>query len=276
MNVQGMAQAYQTQAASMPENNVKSQKKEDAAPERRLKQDIIVISDEARNRIKEELLSKKEIPSQAVYECPESLRNAIIEKANEMRTGAKNIEADDSPFVSAKSIADAQKESFDNVFKAYYKQLKDSGVTRAEMAESYNDKLTAEKEKPASKMTAEEKLRQADEFYAKHDELYAQQMASVMKTIGDGMEVAQEIFRRMSSGAKVSKEDEENLMQYDPQMYMAAKNAQMMAEQHEDMSDESLIRKFTEDHAGDRKDWTSELDNQIAQMQQNADAVSET
>lgn len=183
MNVQGMAQAYQTQAASMPENNVKSQKKEDAAPERRLKQDTIVISDEARNRIKE---------------------------------------------------------------------------------------------KPASKMTAEEKLRQADEFYAKHDELYAQQMASVMKTIGDGMEVAQEIFRRMSSGAKVSKEDEENLMQYDPQMYMAAKNAQMMAEQHEDMSDESLIRKFTEDHAGDRKDWTSELDNQIAQMQQNADAVSET
>lgn len=174
MNVQGMAQAYQTQAASMPENNVKSQKKEDAAPERRLKQDTIVISDEARNRIKEE------------------------------------------------------------------------------------------------------KLRQADEFYAKHDELYAQQMASVMKTIGDGMEVAQEIFRRMSSGAKVSREDEENLMQYDPQMYMAAKNAQMMAEQHEDMSDESLIRKFTEDHAGDRKDWTSELDNQIAQMQQNADAVSET
>ena len=135
------------------------------------------------------------------------------------------------------------------------------------------DKLTSEKEKPASKMTAEEKLRQADEFYAKHDELYAQQMASVMKTIGDGMEAAQEIFRRMSSGAKVSKEDEENLMQYDPQMYMAAKNAQMMAEQHEDMSDESLIRKFTEDHAGDRKDWTSELDEKIKAM---SDATGNT
>lgn len=111
------------------------------------------------------------------------------------------------------------------------------------------------------------KTKQADEFLAQHDKLYAEQQAAVMETITDGMAVAQEIARRMSSGAKVSPSDENNLMQYDMRMYMAAKNAQMMAERKEDMSDESLIDKFEERHANDRKDWTSELNDKIVQIQ---------
>ena len=119
-----------------------------------------------------------------------------------------------------------------------------------------------------SKISAENKMKQADEFLAQHDKLYAEQQAAVMKTITEGMAVAQEIARRMSSGAKVSQSDENNLMQYDMRMYMAAKNAQMMAERKKDMSDESLIDKFNEKHAHDRKDWRSELDQRIQSINQ--------
>lgn len=59
-------------------------------------------------------------------------------------------------------------------------------------------------------------------------------------------------------------------------MYMAAKNAQMLAEREKDMSDESLIDEFVERHANDRKDWTSELDDHIAHMQDDHNNVSST
>lgn len=121
----------------------------------------------------------------------------------------------------------------------------------------------------------DQKVRQADEFLAQHDKLYAQQQAAVMDTITDGMAVAQEIARRMSSGAKVSQADENNLMQYDMRMYMAAKNAQMMALRKKDMSDESLIDQFVERHANDRKDWTSELDQRIQDINQSQTAGEE-
>ena len=60
-------------------------------------------------------------------------------------------------------------------------------------------------------------------------------------------------------------------MQYDMQMYMAAKNAQMMAERKKDMSNESLIDQFVERHANDRKDWTSELEQRIQSINQSQD-----
>ena len=99
-------------------------------------------------------------------------------------------------------------------------------------------------------------------------------MATVMNTIKDGMQTAQEIARRMSSGAKVSPADEQNLQLYDPRMYAAAKQAQMMAQKKKDMSDESLIDQFVVRHANDRKDWTSELNAKIESMS-NADVASE-
>lgn len=89
-----------------------------------------------------------------------------------------------------------------------------------------------------------------------------------METITDGMAVVQEIARRMSGGAKVSQSDENHLMQYDMRLYMAAKNAQMMAKRKKDMSNESLIDQFVERHADDRKDWTSELDQRIQSINQ--------
>ncbi|MDE5803790.1 MAG: hypothetical protein K2I22_12850 [Lachnospiraceae bacterium] len=138
-----------------------------------------------------------------------------------------------------------------------------------------NENVTAGSDVSNAQLSAEKKMKQADEFLAQHDKLYAEQQAAVMETITDGMAVAQEIARRMSSGAKVSQSDENNLMQYDMRMYMAAKNAQMMAERKKDMSDKSLIDKFVERHANDRKDWTSELDQRIQSINQSQTTEAE-
>lgn len=140
------------------------------------------------------------------------------------------------------------------------------------------DKNSDEKSSNQVELSAEAKLKQADEFWMKHDQLYAEQQAAVMNTITDGMAVAQAIYRRMASGAKVSSRDEQNLMEYDFNMYMAAKNAQMMAKRHEDMSKDSLVEDFEKRHANDRKDWTSELNDKIGaiDIQSDADAAFST
>ena len=138
-----------------------------------------------------------------------------------------------------------------------------------------NENVTTSSDVSNSQISTEKKIKQANEFLAQHDKLYAEQQAAVMETITDGMAVAQEIARRMSSGAKVSQSDESNLMQYNMQMYMAAKNAQMMAERKKDMSNESLIDRFAERHANDRKDWTSELDQRIQSIHQSQTAEAE-
>lgn len=66
------------------------------------------------------------------------------------------------------------------------------------------ENVTTGSEVSNSQISAEKKIKQADEFLAQHDKLYGEQQAAVMETITDGMAVAQEIARRMSSGAKVS------------------------------------------------------------------------
>lgn len=138
-----------------------------------------------------------------------------------------------------------------------------------------NEIVTTSSDVSNSQISAEQKIKQADDFLAQHDKLYAEQQAAVMDTITDGMAVAQEIARRMSSGAKVSPSDENNLMQYDMRMYMAAKSAQMMAERKKDMSNESLIDQFVERHANDRKDWTSELEQRIQGINQSQTTEAE-
>ncbi len=120
----------------------------------------------------------------------------------------------------------------------------------------------------AKTITPEEKIQMANQFWAEHEEEHAKSQAEILGRIGEGMAVAQEISRRMSSGAKVSQSDENNLMQYDMRMYMAAKNAQMMAQRKEDMSDDSLIDKYVEKHKNDQKDFVSGELEKIAEMGQ--------
>lgn len=71
-------------------------------------------------------------------------------------------------------------------------------------ANQKNGNVTTGSDISNSQISAEKRINQADEFLAQHDKLYGEQQAAVMETITDGMAVAQEIARRMSSGAKVS------------------------------------------------------------------------
>ncbi len=134
-----------------------------------------------------------------------------------------------------------------------------------ESSEIISESLNQDKTKT---ITPEEKIQMANQFWADHEAEHAKSQGEIMQRIGEGMAVAQEISRRMSSGAKVSQSDENNLMQYDMRMYMAAKNAQMMAQRKEDLSDESLIDEYVEKHKNDQKDFVSEELDKIAEMRQ--------
>lgn len=127
--------------------------------------------------------------------------------------------------------------------------------TESENAELFSDDSATEVKK-----------NNAQQFLMEASQNYANQMSSIMGKISDEMQLAQEIYRRIASGAKVSQADEQTLMNYDSKMYMAAKNAQMMAERHEDLPNESLTEQFEEKHANDRTDWTTELENRISEL----------
>lgn len=156
--------------------------------------------------------------------------------------------------------------------------------TNMRVTESYGITYTAEKPETDSAQSADgtsadtgqtltDKQMRAQQFWLEASQNYAEQTASVMGEITDNMRVAQEIYRRMASGAKVSQSDEQTLMEYDSRMYMAAKNAQMMAERKEDLSRDSLTEKFEKRHANDRRDWTSQLESRIAELGLGPDAT---
>lgn len=66
-----------------------------------------------------------------------------------------------------------------------------------------------------------------------HNSEVAKQQSEAMAEQADEMLKMMEVFRRISSGAKVPQEDERKLMEYDHQLYMAAKTAAMMAQQND-------------------------------------------
>ena len=76
--------------------------------------------------------------------------------------------------------------------------------------------------------------------FALQDLENANKNASGMADSYKQMAIAMEISRRMCKGAYVSQKDEKFLMNYDSKMYQMAKNAQMMAKQKEDQTDETL------------------------------------
>ncbi len=158
----------------------------------------------------------------------------------------------------AMNISSVNTQTYQNMYTTTKKQQSD-------VVDDFQEKSIDNK---AKVITPEEKLQMANQFWAEHDAEYAKSQGEILQRIGEGMAVAQEISRRMSSGAKVSQSDENNLMQYDMRMYMAAKNAQMMAQRKEDMSDESLIDKYVEKHKNDKKDFVSEELAKVEEMGQ--------
>ena len=181
----------------------------------------------------------------------------------------EEIEALDKAFLEYSNRQSRNNNQIHEILADHANKVSQLSNGRAKIASETADLLRTDSAKnnaDSVQISDEDKLKQAKEFWAKHDALYAEQMTAVMDTINDGMQVALEVAKRMSKGAKVSDSDEKMLQEYNPQMYMAAKNAQQMAERKIDMSDESLIDDFAKHHEKDRKDWVSELNNYITSM----------
>ena len=66
-----------------------------------------------------------------------------------------------------------------------------------------------------------------------HNGEVAKQQSEAMAEQAEEMLKIMEVFRRISSGAKVPQGDERKLMEYDHKLYMAAKTAAMVAQQND-------------------------------------------
>lgn len=69
---------------------------------------------------------------------------------------------------------------------------------------------------------------------AVHDAESARQQGETMAKAAEDMVKIMEVYRRIASGAKVPSKDEKKLMDYDFKLYMAAKQAALMAQSKEE------------------------------------------
>lgn len=113
------------------------------------------------------------------------------------------------------------------------------------VSEQGYDKI-AEKQKLAEQLKSqlEESIMQSEQMTEN-----AKKMIDSTKEHLKEMELAMKIYKRMSKGARVSQEDEKALMDYSFTLFMTAKMEQMMAEKHEDMTKDSLTKKYSENNA---------------------------
>ena len=70
-----------------------------------------------------------------------------------------------------------------------------------------------------------------------HDAESARQQGQTMAKAAEDMVKIMEVYRRIASGAKVPSKDEKKLMEYDFKLYMAAKQAALMAKRNEEEYD---------------------------------------
>ena len=91
----------------------------------------------------------------------------------------------------------------------------------AELRRSY-DLMQARNEARAARQAAEQNAKAAE------------QQAKAISEQGDAMAKALEIARRIAKGGRVPPEDEQFLMEFSQEIYMAAKMQAVMAKEHED------------------------------------------
>lgn len=86
----------------------------------------------------------------------------------------------------------------------------------------------------------------------------AKQQSDAMADAAKNMVKIMEVYRRIASGAKVPSKDEQKLMEYDFKLYMAAKQAALMAKQNDEEYD-SLWDEEEKDN-GEQRDPTEIAD----------------
>lgn len=73
-----------------------------------------------------------------------------------------------------------------------------------------------------------------------HNSLVAKQQGEALQDAAKEQAKCMEIARRIAQGAKVPPQDEQRLMRFSPEMYMAAKEAALMNERKSDKEYDSL------------------------------------
>ena len=139
----------------------------------------------------------------------------------------------------AKQAYSAQLDVLRNKRQSLTKRLKEQEDSCQEMSSVDRRELTRE----LSEVDAQYKATQGvmEGIIAKenmiHDSEVAKQQGEAMAEQAKEISKMMEVFRRISSGAKVPPSDEKKLMEFTHELYMAAKTAAMMAKQNDDEYD---------------------------------------
>lgn len=154
----------------------------------------------------------------------------------------------------AKQVYSAQLDTLRTKKQNLSKLLKDSENGKAEMqvfdrVEISRELTAVSAQYKAVRNVMEEITSQENAIYS--SEVAMQQSQTTSKAAEKTAKIM-EVFRRISSGAKVPPSDERKLMEFSHEMYMAAKTAAMMAKKNEEEYDS--LWKDEEEDAGELKD----------------------
>lgn len=100
----------------------------------------------------------------------------------------------------------------------------------------------------AQKKLMQDRLNYGSDMIAQRRRMDAEQNAEAEKKYAEDQAKMTEVFRSMAQGKIVSPTDEKKLIEYDPKLYMAAKNAQMMAKRAEEEKEAFFNEKDEEDY----------------------------
>lgn len=102
------------------------------------------------------------------------------------------------------------------------------------------------------------------QYIMQHEMAVAEQQAETYKKFAEDTSRAFEIAAKISSGGKASPSEEQELMEFNPELYAMAKNAAMMAKRHEKKEAEAIYKpedisgkKANQGEASEGVQWSS-------------------
>ena len=188
----------------------------------------------------------------------------ISSEAYELQTETEQMSA-----TSGKDTLEISKGDTDNIFVIHFSNsaLLSRMITRGyltvngvkiELSEEVKNQLTE-----IDKQTEKDREEAFYQEILQHNMNVAKQQGEVLKDEAKRMAQALAIAAKMASGAKVSHEDEQFLMKYDPQMYAMAKSAAIMAERQEKQEEKKQCEQISKEDDAQKSgvDNTSTTEN---------------
>lgn len=125
------------------------------------------------------------------------------------------------------------------------------------LTEEASKKLQQDKEKVGAKLMADVQVASA-KSQVEGAKKYGEDMAKIL-----------EVFRLMCKGHNVPHSDEKKLMEYDDEMYQAAKNAQMMAQLREKQKQKNEKSQWDEEEEAEFREKMDRLNQDVDDAVQN-------